>query len=214
MASQYKVVTSLYAPTFKSVDDNGKGKSKNNTILMGSYVKLLDEATDTWQKVVAFSIEGWIEKKNLGDSPGFKCFYVDVGQGDADLIEEGNDENGLKILIDGGPGDNLSRYLSKWQYKYYFNLDKKVHFDGVVLSRHGIPVPRVQVNISIGHGEHSGGAGSIQMTTNEEGKFENNSSICNNCWASSMSTSYTDSGHFESKSIGSIGQSNMVLVLE
>ncbi|WP_435356153.1 hypothetical protein [Emticicia sp. SJ17W-69] len=134
MADTYKVVTSLYAETFGRIDENGKGKSKNNTILMGSYVKMLNEENGNWQKVQAFSIEGWIDKNSLGDSPDFKCFFVDVGQGDAALIEVGNDVNGMKILIDGGPSDNLGRYLNKWQYRYYLNNDIKVHFDYVFIS--------------------------------------------------------------------------------
>lgn len=134
MADTYKVITSLYASTYKTIGADGKGKSKNNTILMGSFVKILEESTDVWQKVFAFGIEGWIEKVHLGDSPDFKCFYIDVGQGDCALIEIGNDVNGLKILIDGGPSDNLSRYLSKWQYKYYFNQNRTVHFDYVFIS--------------------------------------------------------------------------------
>lgn len=134
MADQYKVVCSLYAVTFKEIGANGKGKKPNNTILMGSYVKILNEVNGNWQKIIAFSIEGWIAKQQLGDSPDFKCFYVDVGQGDGALLEIGNDQNGIKMLIDGGPGDNLSRYLSKWQYKYYFDRDKKVHFEYVFIS--------------------------------------------------------------------------------
>jgi competence protein ComEC len=133
MAS-YKVVTSLYAHVFKSVSPDGKGKSKNNTILMGSFVKILDEDNANWQKIVAFGKEGWIEKTTLGDSPALKCFYADVGQGDGALLEVGNDTNGLKIIIDGGPNDNLSRYLSKWQYKYYFDNNKKVHLDYIFIS--------------------------------------------------------------------------------
>ncbi|MCQ4139973.1 MBL fold metallo-hydrolase [Chryseobacterium sp. EO14] len=133
MANIYKVVTSVYAEIFKSVSDD-VGKSKNNTVLMGSYVKILDEETENWQKVIAFGKEGWIRKDKLGDSPDFKCFFVDVGQGDGALIEIGNDKTGLKILIDGGPSDNLSRYLSKWQYKYYFDNDKTVHFDYIFIS--------------------------------------------------------------------------------
>jgi len=134
MANQYKVVCALFAYTFKEIDANGVGKKKNNTILMGSYVKILDDVNGKWQKIIAFSIEGWIEKQQLGDSPDFKCFFVDVGQGDGALLEVGNDANGIKMIIDGGPGDNLSRYLSKWQYKYYFDRDEKVHFEYVFIS--------------------------------------------------------------------------------
>lgn len=134
MANEYKVVTGLYAETYMRIDQNGVGKNKNNTILMGSFVKLIDEINGKWQKVAAFGVEGWIEKSQLGDSPDFKCFYVDVGQGDAALIEVGDHKQGVKILIDGGPTDNLSRYLSKWQYKYYLNMDEKVHFDYIFIS--------------------------------------------------------------------------------
>jgi beta-lactamase superfamily II metal-dependent hydrolase len=134
MATTYKIVTSLYAQTYKSIGANGKGKSSNNTLLMGSFVKLADETQGNWEKVTAFGKEGWIAKSDIGDSPALKCFYVDVGQGDSALIEVGNDANGMKIIIDGGPNDNLSHYLSKWQYKYYFDNNKKVKIDYIFIS--------------------------------------------------------------------------------
>lgn len=129
--SHYKIVTSLFANTFKSVDHNGNGKSKNNTILMGSYVLLTGNARGDWQEVTAFSTTGWIRNSDIGDEPGMKVFFVDVGQGDGALIEVGNK---FKMLIDGGPDTNLGNYLRKWQYKYYFDRNEKVHFDYVVIS--------------------------------------------------------------------------------
>lgn len=45
MAATYKVVCSLFESTYKEIGPNGAGKRRNNTILMGSYVKLLDEST-------------------------------------------------------------------------------------------------------------------------------------------------------------------------
>ncbi|TDO99149.1 ComEC/Rec2 family competence protein [Flavobacterium sp. 245] len=134
MADNYKVVISLYADVYKSIGTDGKPKGKNNTILMGSFVKILPEETNSWQKILAFGKESWIDKTCLGLSAALKCFYVDVGQGDGALLEVGNDENGLKIIIDGGPNDNLSHYLSKWQYKYYFDKNKKVHLDYIFIS--------------------------------------------------------------------------------
>ena len=134
MANPYKIVTSLSTRTYKKIASNGAGKSPNNTILMGSYVRLLNEDSGNYTKVTAFGTEGWVKKEDLGDSPGLKIFYVDVGQGDGALLEVGNDDKGLKILIDGGPGDNLSSYLNKWQYKYYLNKGKKVHIDYVFIS--------------------------------------------------------------------------------
>lgn len=134
MAETYQVVTSLYADVYKAIGTNGKPKGKNNTLLMDSFVKILPEVINNWQKIFAFGKESWIDKSNIGLSPSLKCFYVDVGQGDGALIEAGNDENGLKIIIDGGPNDNLSRYLSKWQYKYYFDKNQKVHLDYIFIS--------------------------------------------------------------------------------
>ena len=130
----YKVISSLYASTYATIKANGEGGDKNNTILMGSFVQLLDEENDIWQKVKAFSIEGWIKKSNLGDTCGLKCFFVDVGQGDGALLEIGNDEEGIKILIDGGPSDNMSRYLNKWQYAYQLKNNKPIHIDYVFVS--------------------------------------------------------------------------------
>jgi len=134
MASIYKIVTSLYTQTFKSINANGKGKSSNNTLLMGTFVKMANETQGNWEKVSVFGREGWIDKNHIGDSPALKCFYVDVGQGDGALIEVGNDTNGMKIIIDGGPNDNLSHYLSKWQYRYYFDNNKKVKIDYIFIS--------------------------------------------------------------------------------
>lgn len=136
MPNQYKVVTSLFAKTFAKINDKGEGKSANNTILMGSYVMLLDEENGIWQKVKAFGTEGWIEKSQLGDSPDLKIYFVDVGQGDAALLEVGKDEQGkgLKILIDGGPSNNFSRYLNKWQYAYYLKNNLKIHIDYLFIS--------------------------------------------------------------------------------
>ena len=39
MAEVYKVVTTLYAYVYKNIGTDGNPKSKNNTILMGSFVK-------------------------------------------------------------------------------------------------------------------------------------------------------------------------------
>ncbi|MGI9650903.1 ComEC/Rec2 family competence protein [Chryseobacterium sp. RLHN22] len=134
MSKIFKVVTSLYANTFAKVDAKGQGISKVNTLLMGSFVKLLNQEINGWQQISAFSQESWIRNTDIGENPALKCFYVDVGQGDGALLEVGNDQDGLKIIIDGGPNDNLSRYLSNWQYKYYFKYNKKVHIDYIFVS--------------------------------------------------------------------------------
>jgi competence protein ComEC len=134
MDNIFKVVSALYANTYPSVNAAGPTGKKNNTILMGSFVKLLDDKVGQWQKIYAFGTEGWIDENQLSNTSGFKCFFVDVGQGDGALIEIGNEQQGMKILIDGGPSDNLARYLNHYQYKYYFNNSKKVRIDYIFIS--------------------------------------------------------------------------------
>ncbi|MEP6611041.1 MAG: hypothetical protein ABJA76_04135 [Mucilaginibacter sp.] len=70
--SSYKIVTSLSANTYKNIDAHGAGKSKNNTILMGSYVGLTGQTNGMWQEVTAFGTTGWIKCSDIGDEPGLK----------------------------------------------------------------------------------------------------------------------------------------------
>ncbi|WP_231491660.1 ComEC/Rec2 family competence protein [Pedobacter sp. Leaf170] len=128
--SVYKIVTSLTANTYKTVPTASK-KGGNNTLLMGSYVKLLGQSQNNFSLVSAFGIDGWIDNADIGDEPGLKIFFVDVGQGDGALIEVGNN---FKMLIDGGPGNNMAAYLNKWQYTYYHNLNQKVHINYIIVS--------------------------------------------------------------------------------
>lgn len=93
------------------------------------------------------------------------------------------------------------------------SCDKKYHFDGVVLSRHGYPVPNAKVYISLGHGEHKGGGGSINMSTDDEGKFSSNGRFCSNCWAVDITAS-SDSGEIERQPINQQNQSNIQLILK
>ncbi|MDR6784532.1 competence protein ComEC [Pedobacter africanus] len=134
MADQYKAIGSLYADIYSTIEKGEKKQGKINRILMGSFVKLLPDETEKWQKVFAFDTEGWLQKKHLINQPGLKVFYADVGQGDGALIEVGGDQAGIKMLIDGGPGTNLFRYLRYYQYKFAYNNGQKTHFDLVFIS--------------------------------------------------------------------------------
>lgn len=130
MAAKYKTVKSGYAHVYRTINAKGQGSYIMNTVLMGSYVTLLDETNGEWQKVFAFGKEGWMHGSHLGNNPDLKCFFIDVGQGDGILIEVGNDFNGIKILIDGGPNQNMHRYFKYFQFKN----NKKVHFDYVFVT--------------------------------------------------------------------------------
>jgi len=127
----------MYASTneakiYQSVVDN-KGKEIINRILMGTYVKIVEEESD-WYKVITAGPDGWMHKNDLSEKMGLKVFFLDVGQGDGILVEIGN----YKILIDAGPNDSMYRYLTKWQYKYQLDTDKKVHIDFLIISHFDI----------------------------------------------------------------------------
>lgn len=108
---------------------NGKKGNIINRLLMGTYVTVLDRVGD-WYKITSVGSTGWMHKDDLTDDMGLKMFFVDVGQGDAMLLEAGN----YKILIDGGPNNNMASYLSKWQYSYYLKSNQKVHIDYMIIS--------------------------------------------------------------------------------
>lgn len=127
----------MYASTneakiYQSVIEN-KGKEIINRILMGTYVKIVEEDGD-WCKVITAGPDGWMHKNDLTDNMGLKVFFLDVGQGDGILLEVGK----YKILIDAGPDDSMYNYLTKWQYKYQLDADQKVHIDYLIISHFDI----------------------------------------------------------------------------
>ena len=128
MAATFKYAATNEAPIFETVV-NGVGKKTINKVLMGTYITVTAE-DGAFYKVKAFSKEGWMKKTDLSDNMGFKIFYLDVGQGDGVLIEVGK----IRILIDAGPATNMYSYLTKWQYTYLLNYNKKVHIDYVFIS--------------------------------------------------------------------------------
>ena len=128
MSNKYKYASINETPIYEDVID-GKGKKKINSILLGTYVKIVEQSGD-WYKVNTAGPDGWIHKNHLSDKMGLKVFYLDVAQGDGILIEIGE----YKILIDAGPNDCLYNYLTKWQYKYLLKGQKKVHIDYLIIS--------------------------------------------------------------------------------
>lgn len=128
MAKPFKYAGKNEAPVYESISNN-KGVKIINRLLMGTYVGISEEAGDLF-KVVTAGPDGWMKKSDLTDNMGLKVFYLDVGQGDGVLLEIGN----LRILIDGGPGNHMHGYLTKWQYTYLLRYKKPVHIDYVFIS--------------------------------------------------------------------------------
>ncbi|HRB26902.1 MAG TPA: hypothetical protein PLH81_00005 [Niabella sp.] len=126
--NQYKYAAFNEAPIFESVE-NGKGKKPINKLLLGTYVKIVQQDSD-WYKVVSAGPDGWMHANSLSDNMGLKIFFLDVGQGDGVLMEIGK----YKILIDAGPNNCMHNYLTKWQYKYLIAAKTKIHIDYLIVS--------------------------------------------------------------------------------
>ena len=128
MAKPYKYAATNEAPVYESVSNN-KGVKIINRLLMGTYVGISEESGD-FAKVTTAGPDGWMKKTDLTEGMGLKVFYLDVGQGDGVLIEIGK----LRILIDGGPGNHMHGYLTKWQYTYLLQYKQPVHIDYMFIS--------------------------------------------------------------------------------
>jgi beta-lactamase superfamily II metal-dependent hydrolase len=128
MAQIFKYAAKSETPVYESVTSN-KGVKVINRLLMGTYVGIVAEDGD-FVKVQTAGPDGWIKKSDLSDNMGLKVFYLDVGQGDGVLIEVGK----YKIIIDAGPANNMSGYLTKWQYTYLLKEKLPIHIDYLFIS--------------------------------------------------------------------------------
>lgn len=128
MAKKYKYASKNEAVVYESISE-GKGKKPVNKILLGTYVEVV-ETKGRFIKVKTAGPDGWMREEDLSDDMGLKIFFIDVGQGDGSLMEIGD----YKILIDGGPNDNIYNYLTKWQYAYDLSKGKQVHIDYLIIS--------------------------------------------------------------------------------
>jgi beta-lactamase superfamily II metal-dependent hydrolase len=95
---------------------NGPTASGNIPKLLGARLHLNSAAeVNGWVAVTDVPSEdglvnsGFIEVSRLSSTQQLKIFYVDVGQGDASLIEA---ENAV-VVIDGGPNKGFHKYLKR-----------------------------------------------------------------------------------------------------
>ncbi|MCV0367251.1 MAG: MBL fold metallo-hydrolase [Nitrosopumilus sp.] len=106
-------------------------------LLFGEWVKPLSDKngvplTAEGQSYVAFrGGVGWIPTDSIGTERTLEIYFLDVGQGDAILIQTPQDN---RYLIDGGPTHDegeLAHEFLKWK----FNLEgNQIDFDAVIMS--------------------------------------------------------------------------------
>ena len=102
-----------------------------NSVLMGTWLEVSDIDGD-WRKVRPRSNRGkggWVKIDELRETSILKVFFVDVGQGDAVLIES---PNGV-IIVDGGPNKGLHKFL-RHRYWPILKEQQSIHIDAVVVS--------------------------------------------------------------------------------
>ena len=82
-----------------------------------------------------------------------------------------------------------------------FGCKKQVKFDGIVLSRHMIPMPNVGVSIAIWHDGSSHGANPLTGTTDKDGKFNISGKVAHNDYGGEVNVHTSDSGVVEHQSL-------------
>jgi len=97
-------------------------------LFMGEWAEKLDEEDDEL-KIRFRGGVGYAPKQNFGNDRTLEIYFIDVGQGDAVLIQTPDDK---RILIDGGKNEGAHSFL-KW--KYHLTKYEKI-FDAVILT-HG-----------------------------------------------------------------------------
>jgi len=97
-------------------------------LLMGEWAEKLEEVGDELKIRFRGGI-GYAPKENFGNDRTLEIYFIDVGQGDAILVQTPDDK---RILIDGGKNEGAHSFL-KW--KYHLKKYSKI-FEAVILT-HG-----------------------------------------------------------------------------
>ena len=110
--------------------DKGNKRKKWSSVLLGSWLGVIEEPGDGWLKVTHYDEEAWVREEETRADSGMKVFFVDVGQGDAAIVEA----PGKRLLVDGGPNNLLGKYLTGWKYDWMKNEEDRIRFDAVFVS--------------------------------------------------------------------------------
>lgn len=129
MPEYYREVFAGEAET-KLYREEGGDKKEFTSVLLGSWLGVIDEDDEGWLKVINYDEIGWVREVDTRPKSCLKIFFIDVGQGDACIIEV----PGKRMLLDGGPNQNLKNYLSEWKYDWMENSSERIRFDAVFVS--------------------------------------------------------------------------------
>ncbi|MFW2380604.1 MAG: ComEC/Rec2 family competence protein [Acidimicrobiales bacterium] len=117
-------------PELKLLKAKGGGAA-TTTVLLGARLGIVSTDTgDGWLKVRAFGKEGWVRVEDTRSDCATKFFFVDVGQGDAVLVETPT----KRFIVDGGKGQNFAKYLRSYKYKWLLKAGGTIHLDAIFVS--------------------------------------------------------------------------------
>ena len=104
--------------------------TKVNHVLLGTFLKVEGEDGD-WYSVDPLGLgkPGWVKKSDVREKPVLKIFFVDVGQGDAAIVES---PEGI-MLIDGGPNSNFFKFM-EYRFRPILKADGEVAINAIVVS--------------------------------------------------------------------------------
>lgn len=121
-------ITKVYNYTKSEAKTKKKRRRVIANLLMGEWVLALKKYGKNYFVAVRGG-KGYVAASDLRKKRLLEVYFIDVGQGDAILIQTPNDR---RILVDGGR-DNEAHSFLKWKY----NLIKKtneIEFDAVVMT--------------------------------------------------------------------------------
>ena len=118
-----KPETVLYA-------DPSTNSSTENHVLLGTYLKVKAEQNGFYDVTTrSAGPGGWVSVAHVTEAVPLKVFFVDVGQGDAVLIEC---PQGI-VLVDGGTGPQFYSFLRD-RYSSLIQAGKKVKIEAMFIS--------------------------------------------------------------------------------
>ncbi len=120
------LVTTVYDIT-KAAKDDGQDRHIMAKLFVGDWAKKRSEDVET--RISFRGGKGYVPLGSISEERLLEFYFIDVGQGDAILIQTPDDK---RILIDGGKNLNAYSFI-KWKY----NLEEHYKdFDAIILT-HG-----------------------------------------------------------------------------
>ena len=109
--------------------NGNKERKKIANLLFGEWIRTVEKIQDEWKINFRGGRGGYIKSGTFDKSRKIEIYFIDVGQGDAILIQTQSDK---RILIDGGPDSSANNFIT-WKYNLK-NSRNEIVFDALVMT--------------------------------------------------------------------------------